>query len=207
MGIHRLGAHSWLLAAPLFVAANLITGLAWRQPRFSWSTNNISDLGNVTCGMWDTTRPRDACSPWHVAMNSAMVSTGVLLALGVLLTWSALGPGIAARSVQLLTLAGAGGYLLAGAYPADVNENKHFLGAILIFFLANGGMLVAALARRSPVLTSMRQLSLTLGLVGLGGTALFLAQVDLGIGVGGMERVAVFPLFIWTSAVAVRLAR
>lgn len=68
-------------------------------------------------------------------------------------------------------------------------------------------MLVAALARRSPVLTSMRPLSLTLGLVGLGGTALFLAQVDLGIGVGGMERVAVFPLFIWTSAVAVRLAR
>lgn len=108
MGIHRLGAHSW-------------------------STNNISDLGNVTCGRWDTTRPRAVCSPWHVAMNSAMVSTGVLLALGVFLTWSALGPGIAARTVQLLTFAGASGYVLAGAYPADVNENKHFLGAILIF--------------------------------------------------------------------------
>jgi bacteriorhodopsin len=38
-------------------------------------------------------------------------------------------------------------------------------------------------------------------------TPLFLAQVDLGVGVGGMERVAVFPLPIWTVAVAVRLTR
>jgi hypothetical membrane protein len=207
MHLHDLGASSWLLATPLFVAANVVTGLAWRHPPFSWGTNNISDLGNVTCGMWDTTRPREVCSPWHLAMNSAMIATGVLLALGVLLTWSALGPGAATRTAQQLTLAGAGGYILAGAYPADVNENTHLLGALLIFVLANVGMLVASLARQSPVLGSMRDISLALGLTGLAGTALFLAQVDLGFGVGGMERIAVFPLLIWTVAVAARLTR
>ncbi|MCW3816351.1 DUF998 domain-containing protein [Micromonospora sp. DR5-3] len=207
MLIHRLGSYSWLLAPPLFLAANVITGLAWRQPRFSWADNNISDLGNVTCGVWDTTRPRQVCSPWHAAMNSAMIVTGLLLALGVLLTWSALGRGAATRAAQLLTLAGASGYVLAGAYPADVDENNHFLAALLIFVLGNGGMLVASLARRSPVLGAMREDSLALGLTGLAGTVLFLAQVDLGFGVGGMERVAVFPLLAWTVVVAVRLTR
>ncbi|SBT44394.1 DUF998 domain-containing protein [Micromonospora narathiwatensis] len=207
MRIHRLGSYSWLLAAPLFLAANVISGLAWRHPPFSWAIHNISDLGNVTCGRWDTTRPREVCSPWHVAMNSAMIVTGVLLALGVLLTWSALGRGAATTATRLLALAGAGGYLLAGAYPADVNENNHFLAALLIFVLGNVGMIVAALARRSPVLGAMREDSLALGLTGLAGTVLFLAQVDLGIGVGGMERVAVFPLLAWTVVVAVRVMR
>ncbi|SCF17318.1 hypothetical membrane protein [Micromonospora viridifaciens] len=207
MRIHRLGSYSWLLAAPLFLAANVITGLAWRHPRFSWAANNISDLGNVTCGNWGTSRPREVCSPWHGAMNTASVVTGVLLALGMLLTWPALGRGAATTAARLLTLAAGAGYVLAGAYPADVNENNHVLGAVLIFIPGNVGMVVASLARRSPVLRPVRAASLALGLIGLAGTALFAAQVDLGIGVGGMERVAVFPLLAWAVVVAVRLLR
>ncbi|MEU2613503.1 DUF998 domain-containing protein [Micromonospora sp. NPDC007271] len=207
MRIHRLGSYSWLLAAPLFLAANVITGLAWRHPRFSWATNNISDLGNVTCGSWGTSRPRPVCSPWHGAMNAATVLTGVLLALGVLLTWSALGRGVATTAARLLTLAAAAGYVLAGAYPADVHENNHVLGAGLIFVLGNAGMIVASLARRSPVLRPVRPVSLALGLIGLAGTGLFVAQVDLGLGVGGMERVAVFPLLAWAVVLAVWLLR
>jgi hypothetical membrane protein len=207
MRLRRLGAACWLLAPALFLAANVIVGLGWRNPPFSWRTHNISDLGNVTCGVWDTSRPREVCSPWHLAMNGSLILTGVLLALGVLLTYSALGPGPAARVAQGLTLAGAVGYILAGAYPADVNENLHVLGAVLIFVLGNAGLLVAAAARRSPVLASLRPVSLGLGLTGVAGAVLFLAQVDVGIGVGGMERVAVFPLLAWTVVVAVRLRR
>ena len=207
MPVDRLGACCWLLATPLFLAAIVVTGLAWRHPSFSWAVNNISDLGNVTCGRWDTTRPRAVCSPWHAAMNSAMIATGVLLVLGALFTWSALGDGAATRTAQALTLAGAGGYVLAGAYPADVHENNHFLAALLIFVAGNVGMLVAVLARRSTVLGSMRGLSLAAGLTGVAGTVLFLARVDLGFGIGGMERVAVFPLLIWTVGVGARLLR
>jgi hypothetical membrane protein len=207
MRLHRLGAYCWLLATPLFLIANVVVGLRWRHPAFSWSTNNVSDLGNVTCGRWDTTRPREVCSPWHAAMNSAMIATGVLLAAGVLLTWSVLGHGVATRVAQMLALAGAAGYLLAGAYPADVNENNHFLAAVLIFFLGNAGLVTASLARPPSVLASMRTVSLALGVIGLAGTALFLAKVGLGIGIGGMERVAVFPLFLWTAAAALRITR
>jgi hypothetical membrane protein len=207
MSIKRLGVYSWFLATPLFLAANVMTGLAWRNPSYSWAAHNISDLGNVNCGLWDTTRPREVCSPWHAAFNSTAIATGILLALGVLFTWSALGRGAATRAAQVLTLAGAGGYVLAGAYPADVNENNHFLAALMIFVLGNLGMLVASLARRSTVLGSMRGLSLALGLTGVAGMVLFLAQVDLGFGLGGMERVAVFPLLVWTVGVGIRLVR
>ncbi|MFI7220688.1 hypothetical protein [Micromonospora maritima] len=82
---HRLAAACWLLATTLFLAANVGVGSAWRNPRFSWADHNVSDLGNVGCGVWDTTRPRLVCSPWHPAMNATFVAVGVLLALGVLL--------------------------------------------------------------------------------------------------------------------------
>jgi len=97
--------------------------------------------------------------------------------------------------------------LSLGRTRGNVNENNHFLAALLIFVLGNLTMPVAALARKSTVLGSMRAVSLALGLTGLAGVVLFLAQVDLGFGVGGMERVAVFPLPIWTVAVGVRLLR
>jgi hypothetical protein len=43
MSPHRFGFHSWLLAAPLCLAPNMITGLTCRHPSFTWATNNISD--------------------------------------------------------------------------------------------------------------------------------------------------------------------
>lgn len=207
MRINRLGAYSLLVAAPVFLSANVIVGLAWSDPSFSWATNNVSDLGNVTCGLWDTTRPRLVCSPWHTAMNVSMVVTGLLIALGVLLGRRVLGDGAAARATQVLVAAGAGGYVLAGLYPADVNENNHFLAALLLFVVGNAGMVIAALARRSPFLASMRGASIILGLTGIAGTVLFFAQADLGFGVGGMERVAVFPMLIWTFVAGLQALR
>ncbi|MEU1843043.1 hypothetical protein [Micromonospora sediminicola] len=46
----RIAATCWLLATALFLTANVVVGLAWRHPRFSWAEHNISDLGNVGCG-------------------------------------------------------------------------------------------------------------------------------------------------------------
>ncbi|MCT2281105.1 DUF998 domain-containing protein [Micromonospora chalcea] len=202
---NRLAGACWLLAAVSFLAANVLVGLAWDQPRFSWAEHNISDLGNVTCGVWDTSRPRPVCSPWHPAMNAVFVAAGLLLALGALLAHRALRPGRAA-AVAVVSIVAAGiGYVLAGLYPADVDENRHVLGALLVFAFGDAALLAAALARRSPLLREMVAVSALLGLLGLAGTVLFLARVDAGIGVGGMERVAVFPLFAWVTTVGLRL--
>ncbi|MGK5682313.1 DUF998 domain-containing protein [Actinoplanes sp. URMC 104] len=184
------------MAAPLFLAANIVVGLAWDHPRFSWATNNVSDLGNVHCGIWDTTRPRYVCSPWHDSMNAAFVLTAALLIAGLFLARRTWGAG---RAGWWLMLLGAAGLGLVGAFPADVNENVHLLAALLVFAAGNLGLLLAAFPRRTTWPTHLRTAALLSGAAGLIGGALFLAQQDLGIGPGGMERVAVFPLTLWAT--------
>ncbi|MCZ7421477.1 DUF998 domain-containing protein [Verrucosispora sp. WMMA2121] len=201
MPAHRLGSYALLLAAPLFAAGIAVTARGWRQPPYDWRTHNISDLGNVACGVWDTSRPRPVCSPWHPLMNGTMIATGLLIIAGLLLSWSMLGRGAAVRAVQLAALTAAGGYVLAGVHPADVDENLHFLAALLVFGAGNGALLLAALPQRSAVLGPARRVNVLLGVTGVAGTLLFLGQVDLGFGVGGMERVAVLPFLLWTVVI------
>ncbi|WP_375002866.1 DUF998 domain-containing protein [Aeromicrobium sp. CTD01-1L150] len=200
----KVGALCLILAAPLFLAANVIAGLAWEEPAYSWAVHNISDLGNVHCGTWDTTRPRAVCSPWHVFFNASFVLTAVLLAAGTVLTGRAGGRGAVVRTTQVLLLLAAGGYGLA-AFPADVNENNHFLGALLIMGVGNVGMLIACLAPRATPLGRIRPLTVVLAVTAAAGTTLFFSQQGLGIGVGGMERVAVFPLLIWATCLGTRI--
>ncbi|RLP93181.1 DUF998 domain-containing protein [Micromonospora sp. BL4] len=202
----RVGALCWVSAAPLFLVANLVTGLAWRHPSYSWAIHNISDLGNVHCGIWDSSRPRYVCSPWHPLMNVATLATAVLLAAGLLLTWRILGRGGVVRSAQTLLVLAAGGYALAAVHPADVDENRHVLGAFLIMGVGNLGLLLAGLAPGTTMLGRWRPLTLTAGLTALVGTVLFFAQQGLGIGVGGMERVAVLPFPLWACCLGVLLA-
>ncbi|MCG5447588.1 DUF998 domain-containing protein [Micromonospora sp. NIE79] len=202
----RVGALCWLAAAPIFLVASLISGLRWREPTYSWATHNISDLGNAHCGIWDTTRPRHVCSPWHPLMNTATLATAVLLAVGLLLTWRILGRGPVVRTAQTLLLLATGGYALVALYPADIDENLHVLGAFLIMGLGNIGLLLAGFAPRTTTLGRWRRLTLTAGLIALTGTTLFAAQQGLGIGVGGMERVAVLPFPLWACALGVLLA-
>jgi hypothetical membrane protein len=202
----KRGALCWVAAAPIFLTVNAVVGQAWEHPRFSWTTNNISDLGNVTCGVWDTTRPRYVCSPWHTAMNSAMVLTALLLLAGLVLTWRALGDGPAIRVGQGMMLLWPVGLGLAGFFPADTHENLHFLAALLIFGPGNAGLAVAGFARRENLLGRLRFVTLGLGLLALAGSVLFLAQQGLGIGLGGMERVAVFAFPVWACWVGVYLS-
>lgn len=193
-----LGALCWLVAGPLFLAANVMASFGWHNPRYSWATNNISDLGNVHCGVWDTTRPRYVCSPLHGPMNTAVILTGALLAAGILLGWRAVAHAagtraVAARAAMVLLLFTAVGYGLAGAFPADVDENQHFLGALLVLLVGNIGLLVAAFATRGRA----RAWTLLTAAVAIAAALLFFDKQPMGIGVGAMERLAVFPLPVW----------
>lgn len=191
----KTAAWSWILVAPVFLAANLIAGLPWHPP-YSWATGNISDLGNVTCGLWDTTRPRYVCSPWHGVMNAGFLLTAALLAVGSVAL-------LRGRLARVLLLLGALGYAFAGLYPADVNENAHFLAALLIVVVGNVGLILAAFVLPDPR-PWMRDWTLLMGGIAMTATALFFAQAGLGIGVGGMEHVAAFPLHVWATVVGLQ---
>jgi hypothetical membrane protein len=248
--IHRVRLGAWCLvsAVPLFIAGNVVAGLGWRRPPYSWSADNISDLGNVTCGQWDTSRPRYVCSPWHDLMNAVFIATAVLLAAGIVLAWHAL-------EARILLLGAPIGLALAGLFPADVHLNLHVLGGALLFGVANLGLLAAAIrsgrtarsenrarsgnearsgdmtrswsatqsggrdwpggiarssdrARfRQTALGQLRPFTLLMALVAIAGTVLFFARQGLGVGLGGMERVAAFPFFVWAMVVGAHLLR
>jgi hypothetical membrane protein len=192
------GAVCWVLAAPVLVVAELVVGFGWGAPGYDWSSYNISDLGNVTCGVWDTSRPRYVCSPWHEAMNVALMVASVLVLVGLVLAGRVRAVG---RVAWVLMVCAAAGLGLAGLFPADVNENVHVLGAFLVFVCGNVGLLLAGrgVGGRPGLVTS------GLGVVGLVAAGLFLAQRGLGLGLGTMERLAVYPLWVWACVAGVRL--
>ena len=203
-----LGAAFWILTLQFFVVQGVVQA-AWTTP-FSLAHNMISDLARVTCGPLYRAPGIDvACSPWHALMNASIILNGVLIPAGAYLTRSAW-PARRLMSIALLMIAlTAPGHVAVGLFPSDTGPTMHLLGAGLILALGNPGIVVAgfALWRSHRVLALI---SLVLGLGGIAGTFLFLSEIGAGIGLGGMERVAFYPLPLWCGfmgAAAVRLKK
>ncbi|MGQ4416263.1 DUF998 domain-containing protein [Streptomyces sp. SAS_269] len=199
----RIGYAAWVAGVVQFFVVHVIVESAWARP-YSWARNNISDLGNAHCAMQPDPEPRYICSPEHGLMNASFIALGALLVVGVALT-GALWRGGATAIVARCLLACAGpGFALAGLAPADVHENRHILGALLIMAMGNIGLLLAGVGLAGDVPSPLRWATSLLGMAALAAFGLFLSHRYLGLGMGGMERVAAFPLLAWTLAAGVR---
>jgi hypothetical membrane protein len=167
----------------------------------------ISDLARATCGPLPRAPGIEvACSPWHALMNASIVANGFLIPLGAWLTrwrWPATQTLMAALVMIALT---APGHVMVGLWPSDTGPAMHLAGAGSILALGNPGMVLAGLAlwrhRRAVALAS-----LVLGLGGIAGTLFFLSGTGLGIGLGGMERVAFYPLTLWCGLMGIVVIR
>jgi len=201
----KLGAVAWILSLQFFVIQGVAQS-AWTTP-FSLAHNMISDLARETCGPLVRAPGIDvACSPWHALMNASIILNGILIPLGVLWTRS-WWPKHRAMTIALAMIAlTAPGHFLVGLFPSDTGPLGHLLGAGSILALGNPGMVIGGLAawreRRGNAIAS-----LVLGLTGIAGTLLFLSVIDLGIGLGGMERVAFYPLTLWCGFQGIAIAR
>jgi hypothetical membrane protein len=189
------GAIAWLLALQFFVIQGVVQS-AWTTP-FSLAHNMISDLARVTCGPLPRAPGIEiACSPWHALMNASIILNGLLIPAGAVLTRSRW-PANRLMTLALVMIAlTAPGHFLVGLFPSDTGPLGHVIGAGSILALGNPAMVLAGIAawhdRRGQAVVS-----LLLGLTGVVGTLLFLFLIDLGMGLGGMERVAFYPLTIW----------
>ena len=199
------GAIAWIVALQFFVIQGVVQS-AWTTP-FSLAHNMISDLARETCGPLPRAPGIEiACSPWHALMNVSIILNGILIPLGVLWT-RAWWPKNRAMTIALAMIALTGpGHFLVGLFPSDTGPLGHVLGAGSILALGNPGMVVAGLAawreRRGSAMAS-----LVLGLTGIIGTVLFLWMIDVGIGLGGLERVAFYPLTLWCGFQGIAIAR
>lgn len=201
----RLGPLVWIVALQFFVVQGIVQS-AWTTP-FSLAHNMISDLARETCGpLFRAPGIEVACSPLHQMMNSSILANGFLIPAGVLLTrprWPA-GP-LMSTGLAMIALT-APGHLLVALWPSDSGPVPHMVGAGIILALGNPGMILAGIAAW-PARRHASRASLLMGIAGAGGTLLFLAGVGAGIGLGGMERVAFYPLTIWCGIQGMLLLR
>jgi hypothetical membrane protein len=219
--VHRSvhhGAIALLVGSLQFIAAMIVTQIGYGSS-FNWgssyslSHNYISDLGAVNCGTFGGTGAfggggHYACSPWHDVFNISIIVMGLLLILAVLLLRTAF-PARRSRTIGLGLLALAGlGAIGVGLFPEDININGHVISASLAFVGGGLALVVLGFAMfRDTRWDGFRAYTMLSGLVGLIALILFISQVYVGLGVGGMERLIVAPILLWSVVVGVHLAR
>ncbi len=206
----RDAAALWLVASVQFVAAMIVTQLRWSSAHpYSLKNNYISDLGNTACGYFPSGSSTYVCSPWHELFNGSVNLLGLLVIAGAAFVPTAFRPGrLRTVGLALVVVAGAGA-IGVGTFPENVNGTVHGIASAVAF--VGGGLALLTLGatmigdRRWD--GGWRLLSGALGILTLVATALFLTGVDLGLGVGGMERLIVAPLLLWLIVASVHLLR
>jgi hypothetical membrane protein len=204
------GAVLWTLCLQYFIAeAIAISG--W-PGSYSLNENYISDLGAAHCGA-STGASLGAssaiCSPLHLLMNASFLLQGLLIVFGALLIRRSFPTrGLWAAAMFLIGAAGVGVFVV-GLAPEDVAPKLHFLGAVANFVCCNAGMAamgIAMLRWRKPAL-ALGLITLAAGTIGLIGFAFLAAGIYPGLGVGGMERLIVYPFPLWLASMGVLLLR
>ena len=196
-----------MLAVQFFIT-QVVAAAAWSRP-FSLKNDYISDLGNTFCGTYPAGSTHMVCSPWHLAMNTSFMVLGVTMIIGAILTRDAFPPGwVRALAMILFTLAGLGVFVV-GLYPENTDNARHVLGAGLNFTAGNIAMIVfgLALAQRPSHRGLLTVFSIFAGTLGFLATLLFVSGHYIGIGLGGMERVAAYPMTVWQIVMGVALLR
>lgn len=201
---HRLkiGGIAGILGIQYFVA-EFIAASAWTTS-YSWSRNYISDLGVPEClnaGQLD----RVVCSPLHNVMNASFITQAIIVAIVTICLIHILSKRWR-YPVAFIATVYCIGLLLVGLFPGSVAENLggdstrmmlHGIGALMAIVGGNILVITAALSLRTKF-PDYAIVSLLLGIIGLVASLLFAVQIDLGFGIGTVERIAVDPIVLWT---------
>jgi hypothetical membrane protein len=183
---YRWGGLAWVLTLQFFVVEAIV---ASRYGGYSYSADVISDLGTAE-------------STAGALMNASFVAQGLLIIAGALL----LGPGLSGaggRLARALVVISGLGILLVGVFPSDGNATVHEVAAGAHFLGGGIGLIALAYGTR-PRSEALGTVLAVLGLVGVIGTIFFGSVVFLGLGEGGMERVAgyVVPIGLTVAGLA-----
>ena len=200
----RHGAILWILGALEFIVGMAVTQIGYGSS-YSLTNNYISDLGAVYCGLW---KGRDICSPWHDVFNVSAVLLGLFLILGTILVRTGFPPrGTRTVGLGLLIIAGLGS-IGVGLSPEDVNLTVHSISAASAFVGAGLALLVLGVAMfRDTRWDGFRAYTMISGLIALVAFVLFTTGEFVGLGVGGMERLIVAPVLLWSLVAGVHLVR
>jgi hypothetical membrane protein len=149
---------------------------------YSISGNYISDLG---------------VGPSSIIFNSSVFLLGLLLVIGTFFLQRAFGEYKALILTLILTSIGAMG---VGVFTEDFGIIHGVVS--LITFLFGGlsaifSVICSHIHKFKLLKTQFSIITTMLGAMCLGALILFIGKIDLGLGVGGMERMIVYPILMW----------
>ena len=168
------------IGAVQFVLGMLIAEFLY--PGYSASVNYISDLG-ATC--------RTTCiiyQPSASIFNTSVSLLGVLTIVSSYFLWREFHN----RLISLLLGFSGIGMVGVGLFPETAGIVHPIVSFIAFFF---GGL--TAIATYKLMKAPFAYLSVLIGMIGLIALALFISEIFLGLGPGGMERMMAYPLLLW----------
>jgi hypothetical membrane protein len=159
-------------------------------PNYSTSQNYISDLG-ATC--------RPTLTNCSIIMPSSFIFNGSTTVLGILVAISAffLQRAFNRKLFSLFMLLAGIGIIGVGLFP-ETTGIVHLVAAFIGFVF----MGLAALMSSRIVQPPQSYASIILGILTLVDLILFTSGNYVGLGVGGMERMIVYPAAVWGLAFA-----
>ena len=185
-----------LAGALMFVgAAQFLVGMLLAEalyPGYSISANYISDLGAYCNGIFPNPGVCVIYQPTSSIFNSSVFLLGALLVISAYLLWRPQKMKVFSILI-LLTGIGAMG---VGVFP-ETNPVAHEITSNVAFLFAGLSAIWGYRLTRSPI----SYFSVILGVVNLVAIILFTANVLFGLGVGGMERMVVYPVIVWAVGI------
>lgn len=154
-------------------------------PNYNVSTNRVSDLG-ATC---PTLGPCTINQPTSMIFNSSIVLLGLLILVGAYFLNRAYRWRPATVMVALAGIGAVG----VGLFP-ETTGIWHSIFSLVVFLFAGLTALVTARFQRKP----MFFFSIILGIFTLVALLLYIPGEYLGLGAGGMERMVVYPVLVWS---------
>jgi hypothetical membrane protein len=176
---YRVAYSNGKVAGVLFfiAATQFILGLVVAEalyPGYSISRNYISDLG---------------VGPSAMIFNASVFLLGSLMIIGAYFLQRAFNIKIL---TVLLTLSAVGS-MGVGIFTEN-SEPMHSIASLTVFLLGGLATIYSYKLTKPP----FSLINVLLGAMSLVASVLFAMNLFLGLGVGGMERMIVYPILIWT---------
>ena len=149
---------------------------------YSVANNYVSDLG-ANCRTSCTSVPSAYLFDTSIALMGLLILVGAYF-LQKAYHWK--------PATIMIALAGIGA-LGVGLFP-ETTGIWHSIFSLVVFLFAGLAALVTARFQRKP----MFYFSIILGLVTLVALVLYIGSEYLGLGPGGMERMVVYPVLVWS---------
>ena len=170
-------SHSQIAGVLIFLAATqLILGIIVAEalyPGYSIATNYISDLG---------------IGPSSIIFNVSVFLLGLLAIIGVYFFQRAFHSTLLTILFTIAALAA----MSVGIFTEN-SEPMHTIASIVLFLFCGLSAIFSSKVSKSP----FKIIVILLGIISLGAMILFMGSIYLGLGVGGMERIIVYPILIW----------